>query len=978
MAESAGLVLGALALAGVFKDCIDLFSYFSTTKSFSRDFELLATKLDVEKLVLLQWAERVRLLREDYDRRLDVQSIQKAVAQILASINLLLSDASELKTKYGVKETASTEITKLDVPISANRLESFISEFRGMNLRLARPRPDVPTRRKLYWAIHDKEKFDRLIEQLSHFTFRLFLLVPDHGEGTTRMRKDDIESLTPDNLRLMRCALPSNHVELSDVVEQQWRRLMEDRVLQCLWFRSMDNRKAGVAPKHAETFEWALQSQADLLNWFRSGDGIYWVSGKAASGKSTLMKFLFNDYRAGQLLGEWAGDMNLKMGSFFLWNVGMEEQKSQAGLARALLYHVLHANPSMIQAVLPGLWREVEKRSASSSSPALPSSPSKEEVRQAFELLQGYSIDRIKYCLFVDGLDELADDHMEAIALIQSLAALSNIKIIVSSRPIASCETAFSSGPSLRLQDLTKRDIRMYVEDHITNHPRWQIIATNEQNSTGAGNLMSGIVEKASGVFLWVVLACKSVKEGLSNFDSIKELQDRIQELPPELEQLFAQMLSRIEPKYQEEAARLLSLAYHHQRVGQRRSLCNFELSLANQIGAGSRRPTVETVSVPEMSSSMIVIEGRLRSRCLGLLEVNIYPSEHAHCPAAAHSNSSHKSIDFMHRTVFDFLDSPEARSLACLQKHYDSFDAFSVLAWTTLDLYYLVFAQNLHFSDTYGFEHTAHLVKCLRMVKRSSFETVLALLRTLEDMADRFCAAHPEGTLLSRVKSLAQNLQTSSNGSISLIPVALAVEAGMPAFVECFISTFQVNSSALNGTTLLRDHAMCPTLWDSALWEYDSHPRLEILAILLEAGCDPNKIHSWQLSLTSAFEHWMFAEQDHLEVLRRNFKHMTKEETEAWKKACPDCLKGTELFVDAGADLNHLDKVFEEPAESALQRIAPKSPYRREIDALCIAIRRRRAEMPYQSYSSRKGSEESSSEDEADEARYAKRRRLG
>lgn len=99
MAEAVGVALGALALLSAFKDCIDLFSTISAAKSLGVDCETLNTKLDIEKTLLLQWIDRVRLLDpSDYDRRLDDLRINKAVSSILTSIRLLLSESANLQT----------------------------------------------------------------------------------------------------------------------------------------------------------------------------------------------------------------------------------------------------------------------------------------------------------------------------------------------------------------------------------------------------------------------------------------------------------------------------------------------------------------------------------------------------------------------------------------------------------------------------------------------------------------------------------------------------------------------------------------------------------------------------------------------------------------------------------------------------------------------------------------------------------------
>src|SRR3569833_653148 len=90
MAEVAGLVLGTVALVGTFKDCVDLYSYISAAKSLGRDRELLETKLDVEKTLLLQWADRIGLMKEGYDRRLDDPETLQAVTRVLTCVFLLL------------------------------------------------------------------------------------------------------------------------------------------------------------------------------------------------------------------------------------------------------------------------------------------------------------------------------------------------------------------------------------------------------------------------------------------------------------------------------------------------------------------------------------------------------------------------------------------------------------------------------------------------------------------------------------------------------------------------------------------------------------------------------------------------------------------------------------------------------------------------------------------------------------------------
>ena len=56
---------------------------------------------------------------------------------------------------------------------------------------------------------------------------------------------------------------------------------------------------------------------------------MFWVSGKAGSGKSTLMKYLKSDPDTESNLWAWANGPKLVTASYFFWNAGTDMQKSQ-------------------------------------------------------------------------------------------------------------------------------------------------------------------------------------------------------------------------------------------------------------------------------------------------------------------------------------------------------------------------------------------------------------------------------------------------------------------------------------------------------------------------------------------------------------------------------------------------------------------------------------------------------------------------
>ena len=91
----------------------------------------------------------------------------------------------------------------------------------------------------------------------------------------------------------------------------------------------MNDRREWIPEAHAKTFNWALQGMnqvslpwSDLKKWLRQEEGIYWVNGKAGSGKSTFMKYIDFDSRTKQYLRAWASPMPLVVASFYFWNPG--------------------------------------------------------------------------------------------------------------------------------------------------------------------------------------------------------------------------------------------------------------------------------------------------------------------------------------------------------------------------------------------------------------------------------------------------------------------------------------------------------------------------------------------------------------------------------------------------------------------------------------------------------------------------------
>ena len=197
----------------------------------------------------------------------------------------------------------------------------------------------------------------------------------------------------------------------------------EKNILRSLRFRTMKERHSSISPAHIGTFRWVFDNAAqpdcqhvNLGNWLEQGVGCYWVTGKAGSGKSTLMKYILEEQRTEQLLRRWAGQNKLVIASFFFWNAGTMMQKSQVGLLQSLLHDILIQCPSMIPRICSSRWKNAEFQGE-------PDEPSwtLSELTSAFDALAQERILNFKMCVFIDGLDEYDGDPMTMVLMVQRL-----------------------------------------------------------------------------------------------------------------------------------------------------------------------------------------------------------------------------------------------------------------------------------------------------------------------------------------------------------------------------------------------------------------------------------------------------------------------------------------------------------------------------------------------------------------------------
>ncbi|KAH8784376.1 hypothetical protein BGZ57DRAFT_757700 [Hyaloscypha finlandica] len=506
-------------------------------------------------------------------------------------------------------------------------------------------------------------------------------------------------------LNAMSLSGQEEHAKTRELLENQeedrHRRKAELHIRESLRFETMTNRYETISEAHQRTFEWIFRDpeEEDLpwssfIDWTESGSGIYWINGKAGSGKSTLMRFIVDDPRTRGHLQKWAPHGELNIPAFFFWNSGVPEQCSQAGLLRSIIHDVLGKHTNLIPEVCPEEWEkalELTKHGV----PVAVESWSLSRLQRSFERLLGCASEKSHFCFFIDGLDEYDGDYEEISDYFSSLSNLPYVKFCIASRPLIVFKDSFNRFPSLKLQHLTSNDIQRYIKDKLNGHRRMKFWITREYGQ--CKTLVAQLIDKAEGVFLWVKLVVKSLLKGLSQRDGILQLLMRLDAFPSDLELLYGHMLSLIDPIYMEEGAILFQVfdAAHKLPVKDFSVEIEDDLRQAMKEEVKLRDLTLlesENCSIYALESLTEYMDDMLRTRCGGLIECELTQRDYFQA-----------NLHYLHRTARDYLARADVwKGIFSYNRHGSTFDpSLQIIMSYVLRLKRLFLFEKLPSSET-------------------------------------------------------------------------------------------------------------------------------------------------------------------------------------------------------------------------------------------------------------------------------------
>lgn len=337
----------------------------------------------------------------------------------------------------------------------------------------------------------------------------------------------------------------------------------------------------------------AFETQIALGAWLAKDTGIFWITGRPGSGKSTAMKHLSNDESEtanilqnnteklpmSQLSWTWSPSATFSeyidafsdakpsiprrvewcIIKLFVTSRGSENQRKWQPMLHGILWQLLTQRPELIRGIMNLTKKKKTKfHSTKQNSPDASVQEryewTAEIIEQALEVCKDQVSHPLKVLIVLDGLDEMQDieDIRQCISFLKRLSKSSTesqniFKVCVSSRSEQVFLDLLSGIWRIEIHDHTRDDIYQHVFSQIRKIRRFRNV---EQGSIDhdLGRILDYISENAHGVFLWATSVCNMVLTALGKGEILQNAYDILVKLPREMSELYTYILRGIDP----------------------------------------------------------------------------------------------------------------------------------------------------------------------------------------------------------------------------------------------------------------------------------------------------------------------------------------------------------------------------------------------------------------------------------------------
>ena len=395
------------------------------------------------------------------------------------------------------------------------------------------------------------------------------------------------------------------------------------------------------------------------MNWLRSDNRIFWISGKPGSGKSTLMKYLTENERTKDLVSKTLIPTFLI--SYFFYELGDPQEKAFVSLLHTFVYRLLEESHGISKTASSMLIQTLEPYMTQIRQQPWAQKVLQEALRHIvveFPLEAGV-------VLFVDGFDECDGSHADQLGFLKDLVDSSkgsklSIKICIASRADVDIRLRLSIHPNLAIHRFTNPDISSYVTKRLK--AAWELMASQPDGTTATFDqeLIDNVVRKAEGVFLWVNLVVTQLVMAIEAEAEGSDLHRQIATLPEGLEQLYQSIVAKIPKDCLHDAINLLQLAastdaqecFPEFGADTLWKMCN---AMKEPSTAISEKAYFEGgfrgSDAPSQKEQCAAMKRRIQSSCRGLI----------HCDDT--SNLCEAKVTFLHRTCVEYILNTEVFS---------------------------------------------------------------------------------------------------------------------------------------------------------------------------------------------------------------------------------------------------------------------------------------------------------------------------
>jgi ankyrin repeat protein len=434
-----------------------------------------------------------------------------------------------------------------------------------------------------------------------------------------------------------------------------------------------------VSEGQSGTGNWVWKNQA-YNDWdIADRSSILWIQGKPGSGKSTLSKQIlgklqmkhsvkshaeiFNESSTSadsektnnlqhrlQRNTEARGDTTIIAGFFYNRRGGQTETK-HAQMLHSLLFQVLQQDSRLFTS-FQEVYRNLRENSGNMVS------WSYDDLRTIFSNLMTFDKFPLRIYFVVDAIDE-SDEGERA----GTLSLLSNacsesapciIKSIIASRSSPDIRMIFEDPKDcyqIVLENENRRDIEKVVEAGLV--PIKEALGSC---SSDFQFVYSYLIENSHGVFLWVVLVMRKVRQYVRDGATGDGIKMRLKDIPEDLYSFYSDIIKKLKARDKYDIAEAIDMLTWASFTARPLEVREFGDAIA--ISAASEIEHLDiTVLKGKRYRNPDHLRKGIKSRSGGLLEVTIPKTpEHFSSKVQPQDSAGTEIVQLLHQTVKDFL----------------------------------------------------------------------------------------------------------------------------------------------------------------------------------------------------------------------------------------------------------------------------------------------------------------------------------